>query len=80
MYHYWNQEKEKIKRYYENRRETNWIPTEDKLAERLGYTEIRCSICKNFQGSKNWKRKHYYSYARENYYNPIVCDYKKDTA
>ncbi len=79
VYDCWNYKKENIKAYYEKHKE-NGLPGEDKLAEKLGYIEIRCETCKNFRGSHNWEKKHYYSYAAINYDCPIQCDYDKDTA
>jgi hypothetical protein len=76
----WKREKLRIENYYKNKKENDVPSTYDTLAKNLGYTEIRCETCKNFRGSNNWNTKHYYSYAKENDYAPIMCDYRKDTA
>src|ERR1043165_10049662 len=76
----WKREKLRIENYYKNKKENDVPSTYDTLAKNLGYTEIRCETCKNFRGSNNWNMKHYYSYAKENDYAPIMYDYRKDTA
>lgn len=35
-----------------------------------------CLTCGNISGSTTWNRKHYYSYARENDYEPWICGYR----
>ena len=62
-----------------HKRVVNYIPGGDE-AKKLGLTEVRCETCKNFRGSKNWEKKHYYLYGVENYENLNIYEYQKDTA
>jgi hypothetical protein len=39
-----------------------------------------CLTCGNVSGSNTWNRKHYYSYAKENDYNPWICGYTNEPA
>ena len=39
-----------------------------------------CLTCGNISGSNTWNRKHYYSYAKENDYNPWICGYTNEPA
>ena len=56
----------------------DYIP-EGIMAEKLGLTEVRCETCKNFRGSRNWTKKHYWS--KSNMWGDgMYCDYTKDSA
>jgi hypothetical protein len=39
-----------------------------------------CLTCGHRNGSKTWNKKHYYSYARENDYQPWICGYQNEPA
>lgn len=77
----WNEEKQMIIKYYEEVYSSNSIPTQQRLAEKLGFTEIRCEKCEYFRGTIKWENMHYYSHTERRWgFPPIVCGYTKETA
>ena len=55
---YWK--RDDVQRLQTHRNVVDYIPG-GKIAEKLGLTEVMCMTCRNFRGSKNWIKKHYWS-------------------
>ena len=53
----------------------NWTNNEREITK-MDIRRKICLTCGHRSGSKTWNRKHYYSYTRENDYQPWICGYQ----
>ncbi len=74
--HYWK--RDDVQRLLTHRNVVDYIPG-GKIAEKLGLTEVICTTCRNFKGSKNWIKKHYW-HKSNMWEDGMFCDYAKDSA
>ncbi len=74
--HYWK--RDDTQRLLTHKNVVDYIPG-GKIAEKLGLTEVMCTTCRNFRGSKNWIKKHYWRKSNT-WGDGMYCDYAKDSA
>src|SRR6266496_5873452 len=73
---YWK--RDDVQRLQTHRNVVDYIPG-GKIAEKLELTEVMCTTCRNFRGSKNWIKKHYWRKSNT-WGDGMFCDYARDNA